>query len=426
MGRRRLDVNSAEGVGPEAHAHSRHPGRVSGRRTHREVAGAGQRRLRRPRRGRRPGVRPRLRRDRAAHASSAASRTRWSWPSTSTPARSSGGRWSRARRWAKASRASSRRAAPGSCRLAPVGALLARPRDRRVVLGRTVPRGAGSDRRRRPQRFVPAGVGVLHGLDDDAALSRSAGGDGVLEGRRQRPHPGERRRGRQVGRIALEHVGGHPGRDGPPQGIPSDHAENRWLAQHYGVLAFLGDISGAEGRVDIEEHAARLVEDVADDAREIGCERELRHVLTVISLYAAARCVSPYSDQSRYGTAAAPTASSTSIGSAGWRATPRKRRCGPWSIWSLPRLARESAPMPGNLRRRTARTPGGSVGRQAEPEATMGGPAPAAVHASRGPVAERACSPRRRAGSFRCRRFRGGSGRPAAIAAPGPASASAR
>ena len=59
-------------------------------------------------------------------------------------------------------------------------------------------------------------------------------------------------------------------------------AENRWLAQRYGVLAFLGDMYGGEGKIDIEDYAARLVEDVAEDARELGCEQELRHVLTVI------------------------------------------------------------------------------------------------------------------------------------------------
>ncbi len=31
--------------------------------------------------------------------------------------------------------------------------------------------------------------------------------------------------------------------------------------------------------------------------------------------------------------AAAPTAGSTFFGSAGWRAAPSKKRCGPWSIW---------------------------------------------------------------------------------------------
>ena len=59
-------------------------------------------------------------------------------------------------------------------------------------------------------------------------------------------------------------------------------AENRWLAQRYGVLAFLGDMDGAEGRVDIEDYAARLVEDLSEDARELGCDEELRNVLTII------------------------------------------------------------------------------------------------------------------------------------------------
>ena len=59
-------------------------------------------------------------------------------------------------------------------------------------------------------------------------------------------------------------------------------AENRWLAQRYGVLAFLGDVYGGEGKVDIEDYAARLVEEVAEDARELGCEQELRHVLAII------------------------------------------------------------------------------------------------------------------------------------------------
>ena len=48
------------------------------------------------------------------------------------------------------------------------------------------------------------------------------------------------------------------------------------------ALAFLGNVWGGGGRVDIEDYAARLVEDLADDARELGCEDELRHVLTII------------------------------------------------------------------------------------------------------------------------------------------------
>ncbi len=68
----------------------------------------------------------------------------------------------------------------------------------------------------------------------------------------------------------------------PPDPPTEIIAENRWLAQRYGVLAFLGDARGDGGRVDIGDYAARLVDDLADDARALGCERELRHVLTII------------------------------------------------------------------------------------------------------------------------------------------------
>ena len=68
----------------------------------------------------------------------------------------------------------------------------------------------------------------------------------------------------------------------PPDPPTEIIAENRWLAQRYGVLAFLGDVRGTGGRVDIEDHAARLVDDLTDDARALGCEKELRHVLTII------------------------------------------------------------------------------------------------------------------------------------------------
>ena len=55
-------------------------------------------------------------------------------------------------------------------------------------------------------------------------------------------------------------------------------AENCWLAQRYGVLAFLGNTAG-EGRQDIKEYAAGLVEDLAEEAQTLGCEPELRHAL---------------------------------------------------------------------------------------------------------------------------------------------------
>ena len=68
----------------------------------------------------------------------------------------------------------------------------------------------------------------------------------------------------------------------PPDPPTEIIAENRWLAQRYGVLAFLGDVRGDGGRVDIEDHAARLVQDLAEDAHALGCEEELRHVLAII------------------------------------------------------------------------------------------------------------------------------------------------
>ena len=67
----------------------------------------------------------------------------------------------------------------------------------------------------------------------------------------------------------------------PPEPPTEIIAENRWLASRYGVLAFFGDEDGA-GRVDIEERAAALVEALADDARALGCEPELRHVLGIV------------------------------------------------------------------------------------------------------------------------------------------------
>ena len=68
----------------------------------------------------------------------------------------------------------------------------------------------------------------------------------------------------------------------PPDPPTEIIAENRWLAQRYGVLAFLGDARGDGGRVDIGDYAARLVEDLAEDAHALGCEEELRHVLAII------------------------------------------------------------------------------------------------------------------------------------------------
>ena len=58
-------------------------------------------------------------------------------------------------------------------------------------------------------------------------------------------------------------------------------AENRWLAQRYGIFGFLGDVRDG-GRRDIEDFVIELVEQLTDDARALGCEDELRHALDII------------------------------------------------------------------------------------------------------------------------------------------------
>ena len=59
-------------------------------------------------------------------------------------------------------------------------------------------------------------------------------------------------------------------------------AENRWLAQRYGVLAFFGDAVREDGRVDIEDLVAEVVAEVAEDARALGCEAETRRALAIV------------------------------------------------------------------------------------------------------------------------------------------------
>ena len=58
-------------------------------------------------------------------------------------------------------------------------------------------------------------------------------------------------------------------------------AENKWLAQRYGMLAFLGDTRRG-GRIDIADALEALVEVLTEDARALGCEAELRHSLDIV------------------------------------------------------------------------------------------------------------------------------------------------
>ncbi len=73
-------------------------------------------------------------------------------------------------------------------------------------------------------------------------------------------------------------------RDGalPPEPPTEIIAEDRWIAQRYGVLAFLGDNARGGGRIDLEDHAARLVEELAEDAQALECEEELSHALRIV------------------------------------------------------------------------------------------------------------------------------------------------
>lgn len=67
----------------------------------------------------------------------------------------------------------------------------------------------------------------------------------------------------------------------PPEPPTELIKENCWLAQRYGVVAFLGDTEGS-GRKDIDEYAEALAEELSDDAQALGCENELRHILDLI------------------------------------------------------------------------------------------------------------------------------------------------
>ena len=67
----------------------------------------------------------------------------------------------------------------------------------------------------------------------------------------------------------------------PPDPPTAIIAENRWIAQRYGVLAFFGDVRRG-GQVDIADDAARLVDELSADARDLGCEDEVRHALAII------------------------------------------------------------------------------------------------------------------------------------------------
>ncbi len=59
-------------------------------------------------------------------------------------------------------------------------------------------------------------------------------------------------------------------------------SEDRWNAHRYGVFSFFGDRRITGSRVDIQDYLAELIEELAADARALGCEPELRYAMTII------------------------------------------------------------------------------------------------------------------------------------------------
>ena len=67
----------------------------------------------------------------------------------------------------------------------------------------------------------------------------------------------------------------------PPEPPTEIIAENRWLAQRYGVFAVLGAPAGKD-RLDIADIAQWLTAELAEDAAALDCEAELHHVHKII------------------------------------------------------------------------------------------------------------------------------------------------
>jgi len=73
-------------------------------------------------------------------------------------------------------------------------------------------------------------------------------------------------------------------REGTPASEPLTEliAEDRWMAQRYGVFAFLGNRITGSGRADIYDQTAELIDALAPDARALGCEAEIRRAMSII------------------------------------------------------------------------------------------------------------------------------------------------
>ena len=68
----------------------------------------------------------------------------------------------------------------------------------------------------------------------------------------------------------------------PPEPLTELIAEDRWIAQRYGVFAFFGDRTSGAGRVDIADYLSEMVDELAADARALDCEAEIRRTPGIV------------------------------------------------------------------------------------------------------------------------------------------------
>ena len=70
------------------------------------------------------------------------------------------------------------------------------------------------------------------------------------------------------------------------EGLPAEPSteiivDNCWRARRYGTLAFIGDAERG-GRIDVADSVEALLGEVAEDARALGCERELCRIPSIL------------------------------------------------------------------------------------------------------------------------------------------------
>ena len=79
-------------------------------------------------------------------------------------------------------------------------------------------------------------------------------------------------------RMLARRIGDAPLPDEPPQEIIE---ANKWLAQRYGVFAFLGDVDRGS-TIEMSDLVNRIQNDVADDAKTLKCEAEIQHAYEIL------------------------------------------------------------------------------------------------------------------------------------------------